>query len=589
MAKNLRLCFWICALIVQVCVAQGSVSFGKSDVHKSNGFAVGSYSDVIYSDVMPMPVYADYLAGQAASKRYDLETGALFFKRVLDSISTKDLIAEEAFLLFLKAGFIPEALNLTDHSSHFGEETKKIVRLLQLLDAVKKGNYNKARSKLYEGDQDLLGKQATLLLSAWIMQGQGETSKALSLIEDESYKNNWRKLLKLTHAGMIASVAGRKHEALKQFRTAYRLGVNDMRVADNYGLALALVGKNEAAIDIYEAYDKIVPQSRLMMKHLADIKAGNPPEPSVTSVVEGVAELMCDIGTATESINFSTAESRMIYLQLALYLRPDFDLALFPLAAGLAGHSALPQAISVLERVRETSHFLELARIQIGYYYQIMEDYEKAQEYIGGVFRRNSTRPDIALILADLLRNRKYYSRAAEMYSLAIGLSIKQKIKTEWRVFYFRGISYERSGNWYRAEKDFRKALELNPNEPAILNYLGYSLVERGYRVKSALQMIEKASELNPDSGQIMDSLGWAYHRVGRNEDAVEALERAVLLEPGNYTINDHLGDVYWVVGRKREAFFQWSHARDLNPSDKVLEQILIKLKKGLEAINGQK
>ena len=152
----------------------------------------------------------------------------------------------------------------------------------------------------------------------------------------------------------------------------------------------------------------------------------------------------------------------------------------------------------------------------------------------------------------------------------------------QWRLFYYRGVSFQQSGRWPAAEADLKRALSLNPEQPSVLNYLGYSWVDRGDNLDLALKLIQKAVRLKPTDGYIVDSLGWAYFKLGRYQDAVETMEAAVQLSGGDATINDHLGDVYWTVGRKREALFQWTYARDSSPDKDLLPKILDKLKRGL-------
>jgi nucleoid-associated protein YgaU len=146
-------------------------------------------------------------------------------------------------------------------------------------------------------------------------------------------------------------------------------------------------------------------------------------------------------------------------------------------------------------------------------------------------------------------------------------------------------VSFERSKRWPEAESDFRTALELNPDQPQVLNYLGYSWVDRGANLDEALNMIKKAVDARPNDGYIVDSLGWAYYRLARFEEAVTALETAVQLRAEDPVINDHLGDAYWKVGRQREAMFQWAHARDLDPEEEDLPEILAKLQHGLDGV----
>jgi Flp pilus assembly protein TadD len=152
-------------------------------------------------------------------------------------------------------------------------------------------------------------------------------------------------------------------------------------------------------------------------------------------------------------------------------------------------------------------------------------------------------------------------------------------------VFYARGIAHERSGDWERAEADFRRALELSPEQPYVLNYLGYSWVEQGRNLDEARRMLERAVQLRPNDGNIADSLGWALFKLGDLNGAVHWLERAVELEPRSSVINDHLGDAYWMAGRRSEAQFQWRRALALGPEPGEGPRIEAKLREGLPAL----
>ena len=160
-----------------------------------------------------------------------------------------------------------------------------------------------------------------------------------------------------------------------------------------------------------------------------------------------------------------------------------------------------------------------------------------------------------------------------------------QKAAANWNIYYQRGIAYERLKQWPKAEPNFRKALELFPNQPQVLNYLGYSWIDMNMNLEEGMEMIRKAVELRPSDGYIVDSLGWAHYRLGEYDDAVRELERAVSLKPDDPVLNDHLGDAYWRVGRRLEATFQWSHARDMKPEPAVLAGVEKKLKEGLPPV----
>ncbi len=156
----------------------------------------------------------------------------------------------------------------------------------------------------------------------------------------------------------------------------------------------------------------------------------------------------------------------------------------------------------------------------------------------------------------------------------------------DWRFYYVRGIAYERADEWKLAEADFLKALDLNPDQPQVLNYLGYSWIDQDMNLTQALGMIEKAVEAQPQDGYIVDSLGWAFYKLGRMDEAVETLERAVMLNPTDPEINDHLGDAYWQVGRRLEARFQWNVAKSVDKDGQVAERVGPKLADGLTPQN---
>ncbi len=186
--------------------------------------------------------------------------------------------------------------------------------------------------------------------------------------------------------------------------------------------------------------------------------------------------------------------------------------------------------------------------------------------------------------LGDLLRRDEQFAEAAKAYDGALAL-IDTPEQRHWPLFYQRGIALERSKQWDEAEADFRKALELEPDQPLVLNYLGYSLVEKREKLDEALAMIEQAVEARPNDGYITDSLGWVLYRLGRYAEAVVPMERAVELLPVDPIVNDHLGDVYWMVGRKLEAEFQWKRALSFDPEPEEEKRIRRKLEVGLDQV----
>jgi Flp pilus assembly protein TadD len=192
------------------------------------------------------------------------------------------------------------------------------------------------------------------------------------------------------------------------------------------------------------------------------------------------------------------------------------------------------------------------------------------------------TRAGAEMQLGDLLRAKKRFNEAVDAYDEAIRRLRVSGMPERWSLYYSRGIALERSGQWKQSETDLLHALELKPDQPLVLNYLGYSWIDKGENLERGLKMIEKAVELRPEDGYIVDSLGWAHFRLGDYSSAVQYLEKAIELVPEDPTINDHLGDAYWQSGRSSEARFQWRRALQFGPDTDEIKTIEAKLDRGI-------
>src|SRR5262249_42293687 len=326
-----------------------------------------------------------------------------------------------------------------------------------------------------------------------------------------------------------------------------------------------------------------VPYTRGDWRGGARQKKGGAWPPRAEKVPAGAAEVLYGLGAALgrREEELSLANRGLAYLQLALHLEPQQVLALLSIADLHEAMKNPAAAIKVYERIPEDSVLKRNADIQLALDLDALERTDDAKKQLEKLI---SNRPDdleAVLALGNILRDRKQYAECAEVYGKAIALIPKPE-RANWTIFYFRGICYERAKQWPKAEADLKKALDLYPDQPHVLNYLGYSWIDQGVHLDDGMRMIKRSVEQRPDDGYIVDSLGWAYYRLGNMDEAVKQLERAVELKPEDPTINDHLGDAYWRVGRVLEARFQWSHARDLKPEPEDLVKIEAKLKSGL-------
>ena len=299
----------------------------------------------------------------------------------------------------------------------------------------------------------------------------------------------------------------------------------------------------------------------------------------VASADEGAAEALYGLGA---SLGRRGGEDLgLVYLQLALYLQPDHPLALLSLADLYESLKKPELAIKAYERIPQTSPLHRNAAIQMATDLDALDRADEAEKHLIALVKEFPDDQEAIMALGNVQRGHKKFAECADTYSKGVK-ALGTPEKANWVLFYFRGICYERSKQWPQSEADLKKALELFPDQPQVLNYLGYSWIDQGVHLDDGMAMIKKAVQQRPDDGYIVDSLGWAYFKLGNYDEATKQLERAIELKPEDPTINDHLGDAYWRIGRTLEARFQWAHARDLKADPEDLPKILDKLKNGL-------
>lgn len=519
----------------------------------------------------------NYLAARFAGSQSDLAASARFFAEALADDPDDPFLLERTLALSLAAGDIESATMFADRLADV-DKSNRLAALTLGIDALHDKRWAVAVETLKRADAGPLANLTVEVLSAWAEAGSGQVDKAFQRL-DRMQGEEWFAFFRAYHGGLIAAVAGRKDEAVSRLKAAYDADNGSIRVIEAYARALARAGKPDQAKALLDEAMATVPEHPLLSVIGEDIAKGRMPRPLVGSVDQGAAEILAGLGAAIARDD--TGELASVYLQLALWLDPKADLARITLAEIFERSKQYEKAIDLLNGVSATSPLKRNAEIQIGFDYNALDKVDEARKHLGKLVAENPADLEAVTALGNVLRVRRMFKEAAEVYSKGIA-SLEKAEPSHWTLFYNRGIAYERTDRWPEAEADFKKALELQPDQPLVLNYLGYSWVDKGMNYDEALAMIRKAVELEPTDGYIVDSLGWVYFKLGRYDEAVVQLERAVELKPEDPVINDHLGDAYWQVGRKLEARFQWSHAKDRNPEPADLEKILKKLQDGL-------
>jgi tetratricopeptide (TPR) repeat protein len=268
-----------------------------------------------------------------------------------------------------------------------------------------------------------------------------------------------------------------------------------------------------------------------------------------------------------------------------LDIRPNFPAAQLLLGELYNHRSKYTQAIDQFEKIIDTSIYHSAAQFRIATSLSNLNQTNKAINLLKNLAQNRPLDHRPFVQIGDLERSRKNWKNAISAYNIALTL-VPSSRTADWMLFYSRGIAYEQSKNWALAEMDFLKALELSPNQPFVMNYLGYAWTEQGINLSEAINLITKAVKLQPRDGYIADSLGWVLYRTKEFEKAVPALERAVRLRPNDATINDHLGDAYWQVGRQVEARFQWKRTMKMKMDPMFLKSLTQKIQFGLKNLS---
>jgi tetratricopeptide (TPR) repeat protein len=530
------------------------------------------------SDLKSLTTSGSYLAARHASVERDANSAAAFYRSALRTDPKNNELLDRAFISSLADGDIDEAVKLADRILT-QDKSNRVARLVVGVRDLKQKKYATAQININQSIRGPITDLIATLLSGWASYGSGDTKAAIANI-DKLTGPEWYPIFKDLHSGMILELANREKDAGTRLERAYKLDDSMLRVADAYARWNSRNKDAAAATAIYEAFDKKLPRHPLVQDGLRETRAGKKLSPLVDSAQTGAAEALYGIGaTLTRRGGEDLA---LVYLQLALYLQPSHSMALLSLADLYESVKKPQMAIKVYERVPANSPLKKNAQIQLATNLDTADRSDEAIKILKGVTAEDPKDIEAIMALGNIERGRKKFADCAQTYSMGIDAMPAAAEKNAWVTYYYRGICEERSKQWTKAEADMRKALGMQPEQPHVLNYLGYSWIDQGINLDEGMKMIKRAVDQRPDDGYIVDSLGWAFYRIGNFEDAVKNLERAIDLKPEDPTINDHLGDAYWRVGRILEAKFQWAHARDLKPEPEELPKIEAKIANGL-------
>lgn len=520
----------------------------------------------------------NFLAARHARARHDYTSSADFFLSAQDKEPTqKNLLVQSHFALLVD-GRMEEAIEVAHRIQADGGPVPLAILTLAA-DAMRSNRVGEAEAFLSTLPETSMNGLLRSLMLAWTLFELDRPDDAMAALAPLA-KNDRTKALYHLHAALLNEArpdikAADRHYAA----TTPEDSSLSLRVVQLAGAFHERSGQREKAKVLYDRYEKEHPSSGLLEPENERLAAGTPPPPPLTTAADGSAEVLFSIASSLSSQN--AGEMVLALSHLGLFLRPDFPALQVLAAQTMEGFGRFEDANAQYAAVAPSSSLAWHAQLGIAANLDRLDRFEEAEKVLREMSEARPGEPQPLVELGDIQRRREDFDQAVASYDAAFARlpSIEPQ---HWGLLYARGIALERSGQWDRAEADFLQALEFEPNQPLVLNYLGYSWIEQGKHLERALDMIRKAIELRPDDGYIVDSLGWAHYRLGNFEEAVEHLERAAELRPGDPVINDHLGDAYWVVGREREARFQWQAALSLDPEPKAQAEIEKKLKHGL-------
>ena len=533
--------------------------------------------------------FGSYLAGQSALNKNDNKSAIYYFENAIDlkTIDTeygKD-VAKKLCTLYLLEGQIKECIVLAkeiekDLNPDDSDNTSILMALI--VSDIKEKNYNSALKRLKNIKKSSYERFSVPIIEAWLISEEKKNLKKakqkLDELETDLVINGLRNL----NLALIHELFNKEKEALIYYEKAINAYTQpSYRLAEISANAFERNENFEKAKDIYIKFNSSSNDNLLIEESLKRIEKRIIPKKMIKNTSDGIAELFSTIASSFSS-DFTNNFS-IIYTHFALYLKKDFEVANLYLAELLENNQRFIDANNIYKKIDSSSNFFWHSRLKNARNLELLGENNKSISILKKMSNEKKNRHDSLKLLGDIYKNNNKYNDAIRFYDEVV-LRIGEIETRHWEILYSRGIAYERNKQWDNAEKDFLKILELIPDQPDVLNYLGYSWIEKDINLEQAKDFVLKAAGLRPSDPYIVDSLGWAYFSLKEYDKAVEELERAVSLKPTDPIINDHLGDAYYKINRKLEALYQWKKALDFKPD----EELRKKIEKKIENNEGQ-
>ncbi|MGE3303846.1 MAG: tetratricopeptide repeat protein [Hyphomonadaceae bacterium] len=541
----------------------------------SSAFALVSCASTAPPET-PASVYSDYLIGRYADLTREPAAAADRYFNALKVVPKDAVLLDNAVESAVAAGDLDRAAQAARLAQRNGARVE-LGRLTLGALALRQARYADSRQQLGELMGSSFDRVAARVMIAWALAGEGRTDAAVERLTESADNAPFARLLD-GQRSLLLDYAGRTDAALAGYARGERAGVRLPPAVLAHGELLERLGRKDEAIALYADFLENGDEPSIAAA-LARAKAGGaPPAKSIANPAQGAGIGLYALAGAL--LGQTDPAYYMPYLTLSLSLDPDLENARLIYSEGLRESGRVDEARATLEKIPETSPAYALAQTRIAWLWRQAGDDDRALAVARAIAAKTNDRM-ARLTLADLERANERWSEAEKLYD-GLLQEASGPGPNDWALLYARGAVRERLGRWPEGEADLKAALKLSPDEPEVLNYLGYAWVDQGVHLEQGLELLQKAVSLEPESGYIVDSLGWAQFKLGDYRGAVETLERAVELMPDDWTLNDHLGDAYWKLKRRAEARFQWERALSQGPAPGEQARIAAKLKEGL-------
>ena len=521
--------------------------------------------------------FSTYLSARFAAGEHDLPQAAHFYGQSLSNDQGNPSLLALSFFYSTTSGDF-DAAGKYAQAVIAATPDDRAARLALAVIGFKHKDYVDVRKQLSESGKGPFTALTLALFDAWAAAAEHDTAGMQKDLQSLTEQKGAESMAAF-HTALLHDYLNNASAADAAYKKALASTVPTPRVLEAYGRFLERQGRGADAATLYQSHINEGGLASVTRPGLARIAAGQKPEGMIRSPADGAAEAL--FGIAASLADAQSAEVSILYLRMALYLRSDLGLAQALLADRFETLRKYDNAIAIYRSIEPSSPYWRMAQVQASLDLQRLGNNDDAIAGLKKLVAADPNDSESWVALGDTYRASEKFAESVDAYNDAEKI-IGKPSRRDWTMFYARAMAKEKLKRLDESEADIQTALKLSPEQPELLNYLGYSWVDRDRNVSTALTMLEKARSLRPYDGFIVDSVGWAYYKLGRYDDAAKTLEAAVLLVPGDPTINDHLGDALWRAGRRIEARFQWNHALTFSDDDTDMSTIERKLKIGL-------